>query len=93
MQTVSSQFIIAIVFYVAGILTGFFARTLLRDRKLEGNMLVLVVVSIIWSLSMIVELVNPAYKTNPLVHGLMGAIVGFFYKPKLGGGDDKPTKK
>jgi hypothetical protein len=46
----------------------------------NARMLVLLVVTAIWAISMVVELLNPAYHTNPMVHGLMGSIVGFFYK-------------
>lgn len=73
----------AIVSYVAGLLSGFFISKVFHigDDEKSGQ-LVLIVVTIIWALSMIIEIVNPAYKTNPFVHTLMGGIVGFFYKPK-----------
>lgn len=80
---------IGLVSYIAGILSGFYLRSFLTEnekKQLDGNMIVLVVVTLVWSLSMFVDILSPTYETSPLVHGLMGAIVGFFYKPK---GDTK----
>ncbi len=77
--------IIPVVTYVAGITTGFFLRGVLdrKGSKQESNF-VLFAVTIIWVLSMLVDIASPNYETSTLVHGLMGAIVGFFYKfPKL----------
>ena len=77
-----SRIIMSVVAYVAGIATGYILKTMIikeasaRDYKT----IVLLVVTTIWTISMLVEIVNPAYHTNPMVHGLMGSIVGFFYK-------------
>jgi hypothetical protein len=78
----SAQIITAIVSYLLGIMTGLFVKTVAKD-KLSGvnsKNIILIVVSIMWTLSVAVEIVNPDYKTSPLIHGLMGSIVGFFYK-------------
>lgn len=77
---------IPIVAYVAGIVSGYFLRGFLdrqKTNKKESNF-VLFAVTLIWVLSMLVDIASAAYETSPLVHGLMGAIVGFFYNmPKL----------
>lgn len=75
----------AIVSFAVGNISGFFLRgftdRMERNKQNSGNTFVLMIVTIIWATSMIVDIVSPAYETSPLVHGLMGAIVGFFYRP------------
>lgn len=74
--------IIALVSFVFGFLFGFVTRGL-RDKRgsSDNNTIVLIIVTVIWALSMAVDIASSTYETSPLVHGLMGAIVGFFYKP------------
>lgn len=74
--------IIGIVSYVAGLLSGYVVSRFYKppDNANKGEF-VLIMVTIIWALSMIVDILSPQYETSPLVHGLMGAIVGFFYRP------------
>lgn len=71
-----------------GITAGYFLRGFL-DKKLRndnsGRTFVLIVVTVAWVISSIADILIVEYSTNPLLHGLMGAIVGFFYKPKEGG--------
>lgn len=76
--------IVGITGYFLGIITGYFVRDRLIKRSLDdlGGNFVLYVVTMIWALSMIIDFLSPEYETNVLVHGLMGAIVGFFYKPQ-----------
>ena len=86
------HFIISIVSAIIGFTIGFFARDFL-DKTGKGGKdaktLVLVVVTVAWFTSVVVEILNPNYHTSPMIHGLMGSIVGFFYKfevkPKQGG--------
>lgn len=75
--------IIGLVSYVAGGLTGFFLSRIYNPSANGRNGdVVLVVVTVIWALSMVIDIISPTYETSPLVHGLMGAIVGFFYRPQ-----------
>lgn len=78
----STQIITAVVSFMLGNLTGFLFRNAIKDSFNPNNSknLVLLVVVVMWTMSVAVEIVNPAYKTSPLIHGLMGSIVGFFYK-------------
>ena len=79
------QIIIAVISYCLGIITGIIANRLLdktNTTTVDNSTLVLVIVTIIWAMSMVVDVVSPTYETSPLVHGLMGAIVGFYYKQK-----------
>lgn len=81
--------VLAIVSYTAGLLTGLFVRSAFKMQKEDNGGFVLMVVTIIWALSVIVDILSPQYETSPLIHGLMGAIVGFFYRPKMGGTNEK----
>jgi ABC-type spermidine/putrescine transport system permease subunit II len=78
----------AIISYALGIITGIFLKEkVFRNKDVtQANSLVLVVVTMMWAVSMMFDIISPDYDTSPLVHGLMGAIVGFFYKP---GGENK----
>ncbi len=76
---------LGITAYGAGLISGFLLRMAIgknSDKPFDGNIMVLVVVTTIWAISMVVDILSPTYETSPLVHGLMGAIVGFFYRPK-----------
>lgn len=81
MITDLTQIIVPLSIYVAGLLTGFFVRDIIKDKTIDSGVFVLVIVTIMWTLSMFIDITNTNYETPTLVHGLMGAIVGFFYKP------------
>jgi hypothetical protein len=73
--------IIAIVSYGVGFLSGYIAHAFIdKSDENRSSALVLIIVTLIWAFSMIVDIISPAYETSPLLHGLMGAIVGFYYK-------------
>ena len=76
--------IVGVSAYLGGIVSGFILRMFLEkeEKPFSGNNMVLIVVTGIWAISMIVDILNPVYETSPFVHGLMGAIVGFFYRPQ-----------
>lgn len=78
--------IIATVFYVLGLMSGIVISSYFNKKdipilaKENSNFIVLLVVSLAFFLSVVVDLLSPAYETSPYMYGLMGAIVGFFYK-------------
>ena len=75
--------LIAIISYSLGLLSGVIVGKTVNKSGDEGNStLVLIIVTIIWAMSMVVDIISPTYETSPLVHGLMGAIVGFYYKQR-----------
>lgn len=78
--------IIGLVGFFGGFVTGYIIRDLRLMMKTDGTRdsggVVLLVVTAIWAASMLVDIISPNYETSPLVHGLMGAIVGYFYRPK-----------
>lgn len=81
----SAPIILAGVSYVAGFLSGFLVKAVFRMKTEDNAAFVLIVVTIVWAISMLIDIISPQYETSPLVHGLMGAIVGFFYRPWRGG--------
>lgn len=91
-ETIIQQLVLAFITFLLGNLSGyflhdFFQKSLLISENMSKNF-VLMVVSLIWATSMVVGLLNPTYQVPLAVHGLMGAIVGFFfYKPNSNNGD------
>lgn len=75
--------IIACGAFIAGYMTRDLRLLLTGNINQDNGTVVLYVVSIVWAVSMLVDIISPTYETSPLVHGLMGAIVGFFYRPKI----------
>lgn len=79
-----------LVTFILGVIIGF----VLHDAMKKGlsltdgasKNLLLVTVTIIWLISMLVSIINPAYVVPIPVHGLMGLVVGFFFHPLNGGG-------
>jgi len=74
---------ITIASFGGGIVFGWFLRGSL-DPKIKSdnqNTIVLLAVTLIWILSVLADITSPTYETPIYIHGLMGAIVGFFYKP------------
>ncbi len=80
--------IASIASYVGGLISGYVLARLWKypdgDQTKNRSEIVLMVVTLVWATSMIIDIISAQYETSPLVHGLMGAIVGFFYKPMLG---------
>lgn len=76
--------IITILAFSLGGFFGWFIRGVLDKKQStpssESAFIVSVVVSI-WAISVLVDIIDPGYDTSPLLHGIMGAIVGFFFKP------------
>ncbi len=86
MNEATEHFVIAAVSYLLGIFSGLAVSETLRRKGLfffhkdNGNFIVLIVVTFAWLTSVIVDIISPVYETSPYIHGLMGAIVGFFYR-------------
>lgn len=75
--------VVGVVTYVFGLLSGyilhdFIKKTLMMDDNNSKNLLLLAV-TVIWGVSMLVSIFNPTYQVPVPVHGIMGAIVGFFF--------------
>lgn len=76
-----------IALYIGGFFSGYFIRWFMeKDRGFgfkESNF-VLVIITIVYAISVIVDLADTHYDTPLPLHALMGAIVGFFFKTKGG---------
>lgn len=79
---ITTQIIIAVISYLLGFLSGYLFRNAIKESITPQNAknIVLIVVSVMWTISVAYGIINPNYQTSPLIHGLMGSIVGFFYK-------------
>lgn len=77
---------ISVVSVGMGFILGFLTKSAMVRRidSKQSETFVLVAVTVMWVISVAVDLLNADYQTSPLIHGLMGAIVGFYYKPKKG---------
>lgn len=78
--------VLGLVCFFGGFIAGYIIRDyrfMMKDGTRDNGSVVLLTVTLVWAISMLVDIVSPNYETSPLVHGLMGAIVGYFYKPKL----------
>lgn len=86
-MNIGNEFIFGILAFIVGNVTGYFLHDFLKKTlslsESTSKNFVLFIVTISWLMAMLVSLLNPAYQVPLPVHGLMGAIVGFFfYKPK-----------
>lgn len=83
----TSNLIVGLIAFFIGNVSGYLAhntlkRTFNMDENVSKNFL-LVTITLIWAVSMIVDLFSPTYEVPIAVHGILGAIVGFFfYRPK-----------
>lgn len=76
--------LVAVVSFVVGVLTGYTFKNLAdKSTEQKASYTVLYVVLFAWLLSFMVDIFNPEYTTSPVVHGMMGVIVGFFFKPEI----------
>jgi len=83
MENVTTQIIQAVISYLLGLVTGYVLRDVLFKHydnvKNKEHIFVLLMVTIVWASSVVADILSAEYDTNPLIHGLMGSIVGFYY--------------
>jgi formate-dependent nitrite reductase membrane component NrfD len=83
MENTNAQIVQAVIAYLLGVASGYMLRDVLcrhyENVKNKEHIFVLFIVTIIWAASVVADILSPAYDTNPLIHGLMGSIVGFYY--------------
>ena len=87
MQLDAQQFVTGIVGFLVGNISGYLIHdTLKRSFGMtedSSKNFLLFTVTAIWAISMIVDIISPTYEVPIAVHGILGAIVGFFfYRPK-----------
>ena len=76
-----------IVIFALGNISGYlfhdFLKSTLNMSENASKNFLLVVVTLIWAIAMIVSVLNSNYEVPIAVHGILGAIVGFFFwRPK-----------
>lgn len=82
-------FISNIITFAAGLILGVIAGWLLRGKYVEKKMansertIIAMVVLAIWVISTLVDIATVEYTTPFAIHGIFGAIVGFFYETSI----------
>lgn len=76
--------VIAVIAFTLGIVAGYLIRGHIGKKVdgISGSAFILVVITTCWGLSVLFDILSPTYETPIAIHGLMGIIVGFFYKSK-----------
>lgn len=72
-----------IISFILGFFAGFITREAIRKFEKGADFyrnLVLLAVVTVWCISVLVDILYASYETPLALHGLMGAIVGYFYK-------------
>jgi ABC-type antimicrobial peptide transport system permease subunit len=75
----------AIIGFCLGIPVGYALHkvTAKTELKVEPFVIVLSAVTFVFTVSILVDIASLEYETSPLLYGIMGTIVGFFfYRPK-----------
>lgn len=87
-MNLSSTIIINLVSFFIGYMLGVGSGIVIKDKTklfetIKLSDFVALMVVLMWVISMTIDIISPTYETSPFVQGLMGAIVGFFYKQKF----------
>lgn len=83
--------VIAIITGVLGFVLGYITRGIV-DKKMQNinsSAVVLSAVTFVFTVSVLVDILSPTYETPVALYGLMGLIVGFFFKPIGGSNNEK----
>lgn len=80
-----SDIIIAIVSFAVGYSTHWYIARRHKgiDKNTDTRTLITFTVLLIWAVSVIVDMASATYVTPVALHGIFGAIVGFFYEQKV----------
>lgn len=81
MVQITTLFILASIFlFLLGVVGGWLiARRHVENKKIHLQIIVGVLVTIVWVVSIAAEIIIPAYTVSMLVHGIMGAVVGYLF--------------
>lgn len=73
--------ITSIVLFIFGIAAGWHFSQVKEDTFTKANLRIGVgiLVTIMWAISIGAEILIPAYTVSVLVHGIMGAVVGYLF--------------
>lgn len=76
---------IAVVSFACGYTTHWYIARRHKgiDKNTDTRTIITFVVLILWAFSVIVDMASATYTTPVAMHGIFGAIVGFFYEKKV----------
>lgn len=76
-----SIFLLAsLVLFFVGLIGGWFlSQKDVRFTRSNLQILVGVLVTVVWAVSIVAEILVPAYTVSVLIHGIMGAVVGYLF--------------
>lgn len=76
-MSISIWIVVGLAVFLFGILVGY--QFSIKNKNLDKRLkaFVVIVVVIVWSLTIIVEIVVPTYTVSTLIHGIMGAVAGY----------------
>lgn len=75
-----------IVAYLAGLASGVVLSYFLNKKKtgdIKSNDIVLMAVTVVWTLTRLISLLNTNIVVSPALDALMGGLVGYFYKGSI----------
>ena len=95
MVELTTTFLLASLFlFQIGIIGGWLISRRNGDRSYKSKLQVVIgaLVTAIWVVSIVAEIFIPAYTVSMLVHGIMGAVVGYLFSEdgvtiNIGGSD------
>ena len=79
-ETLTIFLLASLVLFLVGIIGGWYLSQ--REQIFTRSNLQIVVgtlVTIVWAASIAAEIIIPAYTVSVLVHGIMGAVVGYLF--------------
>ena len=81
MVELTTTFLLAsIALFLLGIAGGwYFSRRNNEKNKKHLRIAIGVIVTIVWVVSIAAEIIIPAYTVSILIHGIMGAVVGYLF--------------
>lgn len=75
-----------LVAYLGGLISGVILSYILgkkNDGHVKSNDIVLMAVTVVWTITRLISLINTQIIVSPALDALMGGLVGYFYKGSL----------
>ena len=79
--TTTTIILISLAIFLLGSLSGWLITKVREGSLTHSNLQILVgvLVTIVWVIAIISEILIPTYTVSALIHGIMGAIVGYLF--------------
>lgn len=72
--------LVSILLFVVGMVLGWYVSTRhVIEPKTHLRVLVGILVTVMWVISIVAEIIITGYTVGVLVHGIMGAVVGYLF--------------